>query len=179
MLPFSKLAVNTRISSDEQEIAEELFNYFRDQSIAPVIEATIPHYIQIVKEYQEIKELLAAATDTELETTSVKEIMRIIKNMTGKKSSGYDLVPDQIIKLLPPVYIECLVNCFNGWLKECRFPEYWKIAKIIIFNKLKAGVPKCNQTRPIFLLATDSKLFEKVLQSGSEVWPHFYALSLY
>ena len=90
-------------------------------------------------------EITKRCSDLELATTSIKEIMRITKKMKGKKSSGYDLVSNQIIKLLPPVYIECLVNCFNGWLKECRFPECWKIAKIIILNKLKVGVSKRNQ----------------------------------
>ena len=154
--------MNTRIISDEQ-ITEELLKYFRDQSVAPVIEATNHHDIQIVKEYQEAKELLVAATNSGLETTSIREIMKIIKKMKGKKSSGYDLVSNQIIKLLPPVYIECLVNCFNGWLKEGRFPECWKMAKVIILNKLKVGIQKCNQIRPISLLATHSKTFEKVL----------------
>ena len=169
-LPFSKLEVNTRIISDEQEITEELFKYFRDQSIAPVIQATNHHDIQIVKEYQEVKELLAAATDSKLENTSIREITKIIKKMKGKKSSGYDLVSNQIIKLLPPVYIECLVNCFNGWLKENRFPECWKMAKIITLNKLKVGVPKCNQIRPISLLATHSKIFEKILLDRRRQW---------
>ena len=170
MLPFLKLAVNTRIVYDEQEITEELFNYFRDQSIAPVIEATNPHDIQIVKEYQEIKELLTAATDSELKTTSITEIMRIIKKIKGKQSSGYDLVSNQIIKLLPPVYIKCLINCFNGWLKKYRVPKCWKMAKITTLDKLKVGIPKYNQTRPIYILTTHPKIFEKVLLDMTKLW---------
>ena len=68
-----------------------------------------------------------------------------------------------MIKRLPPSYIECLVNCFNQWLSECKYPDVWKLAKIVTLNKLKAGVPKCDETRPIFLLATHSKLFEKLI----------------
>jgi len=60
-------------------------------------------------------------------------------------------------------YIEYLVVCFNGWLNEYRYPEEWKLVKIITLNKLKVGVPRCDQIRPISLLATHSKLFEKLV----------------
>ena len=90
--------------------------------------------------------------------------------MKGKKSSGFDEVSNQMIKMLPPTYIECLVKCFNTWLKVCRYPNFWKTAKVITLNKLKAGVPRCNQTRPISLLSTHSKLFEKVLLERVRLW---------
>ncbi|CAF2105169.1 unnamed protein product [Rotaria magnacalcarata] len=85
-------------------------------------------------------------------------------------SSGYDQISNYMIKILPPSYIKCLTNCFNVWLKEGRYPEQWKLAKIITLNKLKAGVPRCDQTRPISLLATHSKLFEKVLLEKVRHW---------
>jgi hypothetical protein len=90
--------------------------------------------------------------------------------MKGKKSSGHDQISNLIIKLLPPTYIESLVNCFNFWLNDCKYPDFWKNAKIITLNKLKAGIPRCNQIRPISLLATHSKIFEKVLLERTRTW---------
>lgn len=75
-----------------------------------------------------------------------------------------------IIKKLPPSYIECLAKCFNSLLNECQYPDEWKIAKFITLNKLKSVIPKCEQTRPISLLATHSKLFEKVLLLRIRYW---------
>jgi hypothetical protein len=75
-----------------------------------------------------------------------------------------------MIKLLPRGYIHCLLNCFNHWLQECRYLDFWKIAKIVTLNKLKAGVPRTDQTRPILLLATLSKLFEKVILERVRLW---------
>ncbi|CAF5194789.1 unnamed protein product, partial [Rotaria magnacalcarata] len=75
-----------------------------------------------------------------------------------------------MIKRIPPGYINCLANCFNTWLKEYRYPDVWKLAKIITLNKLKAGVPRCDQTRPISLLATHSKLFEKIMLERIRLW---------
>ncbi|CAF1542972.1 unnamed protein product, partial [Didymodactylos carnosus] len=72
-----------------------------------------------------------------------------------------------MIKLLPPTYIEGLNSC---WLRECRYPDGWKIAKFVILNKLKAGTPTCDQTRPISLLATHSKSFEKIVLERVKNW---------
>ena len=169
-LPFSKLSVGTRIISDEQDIVDELFKYFKDQSNAPEIDPANPHEVHIKAEYTSLKNLLDRTEVTELERTSTKEVTRIIKKMKGKKSSGKDQVSNQMIKLLPPTYIECLVSCFNGWLKQCRYPAFWKAAKIVTLNKLKAGVPRCEQTRPISLLATHSKIFEKIILDKVRQW---------
>ena len=98
------------------------------------------------------------------------EITRCIKKLKPKKSTGFDLVSNFIIKRLPPGYIECLVNCFNVWLSECRYPNHWKLAKIVTLNKLKAGVPRFDQTRPVSLLATHSKLFEKIILERVRTW---------
>ncbi|CAM4756063.1 unnamed protein product [Rotaria magnacalcarata] len=75
-----------------------------------------------------------------------------------------------MIKRIPPGYINCLANCFNTWLEEYRYPDVWKLAKIITLNKIKAGVPRCEQTRPISLLATHSNLFEKIMLERIRLW---------
>ena len=90
--------------------------------------------------------------------------------MKPKNSSGFDQVSNFKIKRLPPSYISYLANCFNTWLREYRYPEVRKLAKIVTLNKLKAGVPRCEQTRPISLLATHSKLFEKIVLERVRHW---------
>ncbi|CAF4017673.1 unnamed protein product [Rotaria magnacalcarata] len=51
-----------------------------------------------------------------------------------------------------------------------RYPDIWKSPKIVTLNKLKAGTPRCDQTRPISLLATHPKLFEKVMLERLIYW---------
>ncbi|CAF3331934.1 unnamed protein product [Rotaria socialis] len=43
-------------------------------------------------------------------------------------------------------------------------------AKILTLNKLKEGIPRCEQTRPISLLAAYSKLFEKIVLERVRFW---------
>ena len=48
--------------------------------------------------------------------------------------------------------------------------QCWKLAKIVTLNKQKSGIPCCEQTRPISLLATHSKLFEKLMLERVRQW---------
>jgi hypothetical protein len=164
------LLVGNETLSDEKLITENLFSYYEEQSKPATMDLNDPHDQQVELEYQEIMRHLQRPADVELEGTTTFEVTRIIKNMKGKKSSGHDQISNQIIKLLTPRYIECLVSCFNKWLRENKYPDLSKEAKIITLNKLKAGVPKCTQTRPISLLATHSKLFEKILLDRVRQW---------
>ena len=120
------------------------------------------HDVQIETEYLELMNKLELSNE-KIEITNVREIKQHISKMKQKKSSGFDQVSNFMVKRLPPSYISCLANCFNAWLREYRYPEVWKLAKIVTLNKLKAGVLRCEQTRPISLLATHSKLFWKIV----------------
>lgn len=169
-LPFSKLMTGNRVLSDEQEITKELYKYFSSLAATPQLTPSSTHDCQIEKEYKELQNMLVACSESSLERTTRTEIARIIKKMKGKKSAGHDMISNHMIKLLSPAYIECLVSCFNQWLREGKYPNCWKTAKIVTLNKLKAGVPGSNQTRPISLLATHSKIFEKVLLNRIRLW---------
>ena len=128
-----------------------------------------PHDVQIETGYLELMNKLEL-TNEKIEVTNVREIKQHISKMKPKKPSGFDQVPSFMIKRHSPSYISCLANCFNTWLREYRYPEMWKLVKIVTLNKLKAGVPRCVQTRPISLLATHSKLFEKIVLERVRHW---------
>ncbi|CAF4830106.1 unnamed protein product [Rotaria socialis] len=168
-LPFYKLSDGTKIISTHEGITNELFQYYSEQFKVPAVDSSNEHEDQIDRKYKELMNRLSVLNDR-VEKTSTTEITRVIKILKPKKSVGFDSVSNFIIKKLPPSYIECLANCFNTWLNECRCPDDWKIAKTINLNKLKSGIPKCEQTRPISLLATHSKLFEKVLLLRIRHW---------
>jgi hypothetical protein len=127
-----------------------------------LIDTSNPHENKITKECNELQKMLSNSKE-QLEGINTTEIRRIIHTLKPKKSAGCDQISNFMIKKLPISYIDCLVDCFNQCLKECNYPEVWKLAKIITLNKLKTGVPKCDQIRPISLLATHSKIFEKIV----------------
>jgi hypothetical protein len=168
-LPFSKLDSGKIVLTKENEISDELYQYYSDQFKAQSIDISDPHEIEIETEYVELMNKLATVNE-KIETTSFTGIKRHISKLKPKKSSGFDAVSNFMIKRIPPSYIRCLVKCFNTWLSEYRYPDFWKLAKIVTLNKLKTGVPRCDQTRPISLLATYSKLFEKIMLERIRHW---------
>lgn len=169
-LPFTKLDTGTNTLSEEKEISEELYKYYAEQFKAQNMNPSDSQEVQIETEYLELMNKLMKTNEKKIEKTTVFEVKKFISKLKPKKSSGFDAVSNFMIKRIPPGYISCLVNCFNTWLEENKYPEFWKLAKIITLNKLKAGVPHCEQTRPISLLATHSKLFEKIMLERVRYW---------
>ena len=153
----------------ENEIGEELYGYYSEQFKAQSTNTSSPHEVQIETEYLELMNKLTLSNE-EIELTNAVEIKKYISKLKPKKSSGFDTVSNFMIKKIPPSYISCLSNCFNTWIREYRYPDVWKLAKVVTLNKLKAGVPRCEQTRPISLLATHSKLFEKIMLERMRYW---------
>ena len=167
--PFNKLLVKNRLITEPKEIVEELQKYYEHLLSAPTINPTDPHDEQIVKEYEEILGKLKQH-HSKIRPTNATEVKRIIQKLKPKKSSGHDSISNFMIKKLPPAYLECLSKCFNELLEEYQFVSEWKLAEIVTLNKLKAGTPTCEQTRPISLLATHSKIYEKILLDRIKEW---------
>jgi hypothetical protein len=122
-LPFSKLMVGSNTAVDETAIIDELFQYFQDEIKAPSIDLNNDQNVAVLMEYQSILKNLVTSEEAELTKTSAYEVSRIIRKIKQKKSSGFDQISNHMIKLLPPTYVDCLVNCFNTWLRECRYPK--------------------------------------------------------
>jgi hypothetical protein len=118
----------------------------------PPLDKDNKHDREIDDEYKLVVNDIISSDKLQLEPVSVLEIQKLIKKLKNKKSSGYDDVSNYMIKMLPPAYVQCLTKCFNIWLQRCQYPEFWKLAKLVTLNKLKAGVPRTDQTRPISLL---------------------------
>jgi hypothetical protein len=95
--------------------------------------------------------------------TSPDEINTIIKKLLAKKSPGHDLITNYKVKSLPRKAIVYLSHLYNAILRLSFFPNTWKHSVVILI--LKANKPPENPVsyRPISLLPTFSKIFEKIL----------------
>ncbi|CAF3332049.1 unnamed protein product [Rotaria socialis] len=142
-----KLKAGSITIADQQEITNMLYSYYKKQANSPTIDESEQHDQKIVRDYNKIMNTLSQPLDIKVEKVTSSEVTKIIKKLKNKKSAGYDQISNYIIKLLPPAYIDCLVKCFNVWLSEGRYPDFWKLAKITTLNKLNAGVPRPDQSR--------------------------------
>lgn len=114
---------------------------------------------------EEIESILNAPNQLSLPPRSftpseTKEV--IFKEIKSFKAPGYDLVNGKILKELPKKAYIYLTALFNAILRTGHFPSQWKVSEVVML--LKPGKPahQVSSYRPISLLPTVSKVFEKL-----------------
>lgn len=95
--------------------------------------------------------------------TSPGEIEFIIKKLHNRKAPGFDRITNRIAKNLPKKVIILLSYIYNAMLRLSYFPLTWKFSEIIMIPKPHKPPEKVTSYRPISLLPTLSKVFEKIL----------------
>ena len=93
---------------------------------------------------------------------TTKEIKEIIKSLPWKNSSGYDEIPLRILKLSMPFITSPLTYLSNKSISKGTFPSRLKYSQIIPIFK-KGNNTQLNNYRPISVLTSFSKIFEKLI----------------
>lgn len=107
---------------------------------------------------------LSNNSNDQIKKITSKEIKLNIKyNVKLKKSPGYDRITGEILKELPEKAINYLRNLYNAAIAIKYFPVAWKVAEIIAIPKPHKDPTEATSYRPISLLPTMSKLFEKLI----------------
>ena len=96
--------------------------------------------------------------------TSAK-IIEAISCPNAKKAACHDLIGNKSIKELPIKGIALIASIFNAILRLQHFPRAWKISLITLIPKTGKPIYETSSYRPISLLPTLSKLFERVLMN--------------
>jgi retron-type reverse transcriptase len=112
----------------------------------------------------EVIDSLSEALPVSLPATSIspREVKRYITRLPRKKSPGYDLITSEVLKELPYKGILFLTYIFNCILRIGHFPIQWKLSEVKMILKPGKSPHHPSSYRPISLLPTCSKLFEKL-----------------
>lgn len=94
---------------------------------------------------------------------SPSEIKSIIKHLKTRKSPGLDNITNKAIKMFGNKTTAALTSIYNSALRLGYFPNEWKIAIILAFNKPHKDPRLPSNYRPISLLSSLSKIFEKLI----------------
>lgn len=95
--------------------------------------------------------------------TPAEVINEIEKKLKINKAPGYDLITVKILKELPYKCIIKLTHLFNAAVRLRYVPIQWKIAEVIMIPKPGKTLEEKSSYRPISLLPTIGKLFERLL----------------
>ena len=99
-----------------------------------------------------------------------QDIKCTIRSMKNKNSSGLDRVSNRMVKLLPSQYHELLASAYSVLFRSAFWESEWKRARTICLNKCDQPAPSTNQLRPISMLPTFSKIYERLFLLRFNSW---------
>jgi hypothetical protein len=110
-----------------------------------------------------VKALLASVDGTTLGKIRPCDIHKLANLFKLRKACGLDGIPKECITHLARRPLVHLTHLFNHCLRRSHFPKLWTEAEAIMLSKPDKDPKFPQNLRPISLLFTTSKLFEKVI----------------
>ena len=98
-----------------------------------------------------------------LSTVTDDDILTIIQKMKVKNSSGHDNISSRLLKQMAPIIHSALCLIINQSINTGIFPNSLKLAIVKPLFKHKDSEHSFGNYRPISLLTTISKVFERVI----------------
>jgi hypothetical protein len=110
-----------------------------------------------------VQALLEAVDNEPLERIRPCGLQKLLNSLKLKKACGLDGIPNECLRHLPRRPLVHLTHLINHCIRLSHFPTSWKEAKVVALPK-PGKDPKFPQNlRPISLLSTTGKVFEKVI----------------
>ena len=94
-----------------------------------------------------------------------KMVRKVVMNLDLSKASGPDCIPVVVLKNCEPELSYILAELFNKCLKECCFPDCWKVSSMVPVFKNVGDWSTAKNYGPISLLSVVSKVFEKLVNN--------------
>ena len=92
-------------------------------------------------------------------------VRKVVMNLHLPKVSGPDCISVVVLKNCEPELSYILAELFNKYLKECCFPDCWKVSSVVPLFKNVGERSTAKNCRPVSLLSVVSKVFEKLVNN--------------
>ena len=142
-------------SEKAEALAENLETQFQ-----PVTDPSVSAVIEMV-DLRLRSYFMASASEPKL--TNPEEVQITIRDLQDGKAQGPNGIQNRALKQHPQQAVSLLVLIFNSILLTQHFPTAWKHARVISILKPGKHPALPSSNRPISLLDTIGKLFEKIL----------------
>ena len=156
------LKINNTIIQDYQAIADNFNDYFA--SIAQhTVDSLNMFYGSSQKNYQDFLDE-TIETDFNFEETSEETVLGLLKKNFFFNTKGHDQISNQLLKCVKNEIAKPLTFIINQTLRTGCYPDKLKIASVRPFYK-KGDKQGIENYRPISILPSVSKFFEKIIHS--------------
>ena len=95
---------------------------------------------------------------------SARDLWLLLKMLDGSKSTGVDQIPPKLVSLASDDLAAPLTNAINCSIRNFIFPQNAKTAPVCILDKGEHARTVERNYRPVSILNTFSKIFEKILK---------------
>lgn len=154
------------VTHSDPKIISEMFN---DYFINVIDDISIDNNIQIDEQYVKTNEISFNVNNMSfhnrcfhLKPVDDKEVEKVIMSLKNKASYGFDEIPVSILKSTKTQISPVLKHVINSSFVSGYFPDKLKMSKVIPLFK-KDDRHKISNYRPVSLLPTISKIFEKIV----------------
>ena len=152
---IASIRINDNLVTDHKIIAESFSKHFK--SAADNLHNQINIDPNAHKQY-----LPAPKPNWEFVEVTEAEVLKVINSLAPKTSNGIDGISNKLIKLAKFQLLKPITKLFNYSINTGVYPSLFKTAKIIP-NFKKGDTNLVNNYRPIALLPTMSKIWEKLM----------------
>lgn len=104
----------------------------------------------------------------QVEAVTAEEVKELARCLPTGKAPGPDGVPDVVVREVALAKAEEVASVFNYCLESGVFPEMWKTAKLMLIRKPGKPLDLPSSYRPLSLINSTAKLFERVLKNRLE-----------
>ena len=168
---LEKIIVDSKVISNKRDICDRFNNFF--SNIGPELAEKVN--INTNKNYDVYLQKRTLTTFS-FNLVNQDDITKLISTLATKNSSGHDGISLKLLKFISPVLIKPLTLIINQSLITGIFPTNLKIAKVLPYFK-KIDIMLMDNYRPISLLKSTSKVFEKVV--FTQLYDYFQKNSLF
>ena len=160
---INNMTHNGVTSQNQEEIANMYNAYISNLSETLKNNESLPFDEKVLSDYVNSKIPLLQPNFT-IGYIHDDQVLKLLSSLNVNKSSGTDNLGPRILKLCAPIIYKVVAYLINLSIKTSIFPDQLKEAKITPIYKKGDKSDPCNY-RPISILPTLSKIFEKHLAS--------------
>ena len=164
----SKTTLISEIRHDNQnvtkpeEIANSLNAHFNE--VASNLAKDIPQSSKTAESY-----LTSSNARFNIQNVSLTKVFKLLSTIKTSKSAGHDRISGKLLKDAAEVIAPTLTAIFNASINAGVFPDDFQTAIISPIHK-SGSKTNCDNYRPISVLSSVSKIFEKLITEQLETY---------